>query len=395
MLRPPYTHTIPPQASSWQHTIETLLKANTPSTTLSTELVNLLDHHAAHDLAATLAAAASHIREHAKIPTTEVEWLTPLGMLKVPLLIGQGSAIHTTATHAMATTALQLQSLPMHDKQQEAVSLCGHVLANTALVEQQHHAVAGYTLGYLLEHLHNPLPLLRDVVDTWSIEIVDDNTRQLLVQLLQSTAVLPLLHAKLRDKDQDGSAAAYCQLWDIVTQRATALGMVLDATSSLSALQCIMRAMRRAMLRLEQRDTHDAHWPPYTVVCFTHMASAAARAAHHCRTMLVGTEHAQTTGAVLACLAEQLLLPAENASTADGLALASALLHAALQLSGSHVALCAHRGVESLFRMLMCCYTVLCVASQDACMAGVLSCRLLDLQAKFCMVCGVCGSICC
>lgn len=383
-LHPPYPQSTDSPTADWQHTIETLFKASTPSATLSAQLTSLLDNYAPHDLAATLAAAASHIRQHATQPTTHVEWLTQLGMLKVPLLLGEGSAIHTTATHAMATAALQLHALGKHEHQQEALRLCGHLLAHTALVEAQHHAVAGYTLGFLLEHLHNPLPLVRDIVDTWSIAVSDDPTRQLLVQLLQSTALLPLLHSKLRTKDDDGSAAAYCQLWDIVTQRAVVLGMTLDPMSSFSALQCIMRAMRRGMLRLQEAPA--AHWPPYTVVCFTHMANAAARAAHHCREVLVGTDHAQTSGAVLACLAEQLLLPAENAATADGLALASALLHAALQLSGARVAFSAQRGVESLFRVLMRCYAVMCAASQDACMAGVLSCRLLELEAKFCMV---------
>lgn len=104
------------------------------------------------------------------------------------------------------------------------------------------------------------------------------------------------------------------------------------------------------------------------------------------RPALCNTSSAEALGAVLACLSEVLQLPPENATTADGLGLASALVHAALQLAGSDVVLHAQGGVESLLRMLMRCYEVLALAGGESSMAGVLAHHLLDLQAKFCMV---------
>lgn len=401
--RAPHTVTYAPcvycvQDGEWQNAVEGLFKANDPSPALSRQLTALLDLHTPAILAKTIVSTSRHVREHACQSVSEVEWATPLGMLRVPLLIGGGAAIHSTATHAVATTVLHLQQLPPHEEQQAAVRLCGAVLAHLGLLEP-HPAVAGYTIAHLLQQSPDPLPLLHDLVSCWCQDTPENSSKDarasssVLAELLQASSLLPTLHALLlHDQTSCRDAATFhmcsstCQQWAAVVGCAAGLGLPIEPRSALTALRQIARGMRRATLRVMAEHAAQ-HWPPYAIMCFSHMAQAAAVAAHYGRAALCGTStSAEALGAVLACLSEVLQLPAENATTADGLALASALLHAALQLAGSDVVLHAQGGVESLLHMLMRCYNVLAMAASDSSMAGVLTHHLLDLQAKFCMV---------
>lgn len=381
------------QDGTWQKAVEGLFRANDSTPTLTRDLTALLDAHTPATLAQTMIATSQHVKQHACQPVAEVDWATPLGVLRVPLLVGGGSAIHSSATHAVATTVLQILHLPHHADQHTIVRLLSTVLAHLGLLEP-HAAVAGFTLAHVLKTTPSPLPLLHDLVNCWCKRV--STPSPVLTELVQASSLLPTLHALLlheeascRDAATFHTSASICHLWGRVVTCAAELGLPIEPRHALSALRHIARGMRRATLRV-MAEHAGQHWPPYAIMCFSNMAQAAAVAAHHGRPALVGAwTSAEALGAVLACFADVLQLPPDNATTADGLALASALLHATLQLAGSHVVLHAQGGVESLLRMLMRCYNVLVTAAKEESMAGVLMHHVLDLQAKFCMVCGI------
>lgn len=279
------------QQDGWQHVVEGLFKATDTSPAFSQQLTALLedDHgHTPKTLAETIAATSQHIRQHASQPVSELEWPTPLGLLRVPVFVGGGAAIHSTATHAVATTVLQLQHMPPHPQQQPAVRLCNALLTHLGLLEPATAAVAGFTIAYLLQQSADPLPLLHDLVNTWCHEREAPALPPVLGELLQASSLLPTLHALLmhdatscRDATTFHTCASICQLWGAVVSCAADIGLHIEPRHALSALRHIARGMRRATLRVKAEHTGAQHWPPYAIMCFSYMAHAAAVAAHY------------------------------------------------------------------------------------------------------------------